>query len=127
MTLLVIDTSAWMEYFLGSALGKRVAEHVSSNTLITPSIVLLELSYKAEHEQWEFERVFDFIKAKSRVFGIGEKMILNFGSLYNRAKATQKDFSLADAIILATALEEQAYLLTKDTHFKNFERVILLK
>lgn len=126
MRNLVIDTSAWMEYFLDTSKGRLVAEYLEKHTIITPSIVLLELSYKSEEEGWDYRKVFDFIKIKSRILGFSEQFIFSFGKTYLEARKKQKDFGLADSIILTTAIQEKALLLTKDTHFRNFSDVVLL-
>jgi len=67
-----------------------------------------------------------FIKIRSQIVGIKESSILEFGHLYNSSRNKQKSFGFADAILLLTAKTEDAHILTKDSHFKDFENVILL-
>ena len=124
---IVFDTSAWIEYFLGSHLGKKVESYLQSEDVVTPVIVLMELSYRADKEGWDFEKYVNFIKIKSNVVGITEDQVLSFGKIYNDVRKRIKDFGLADAIILSTSLAEEAKILTKDSHFSGFPRAVLLK
>ena len=48
---IVFDTFAWVEYFKGSIKGRKVEQLLKENEIITPLIVLLELSYLAEREK----------------------------------------------------------------------------
>ena len=83
---IVFDTFAWIEYFQGTKKGKKVKEYLENNEILTPVIVLLELSYKADKEGWDFKKFLDFIKYKSEIIRLNEEFILNFGKLYNKTK-----------------------------------------
>ncbi|MEK6860649.1 MAG: PIN domain-containing protein [Nanoarchaeota archaeon] len=122
----VLDTYAWIEYFLGSEEGKIVESYLKKDP-ITPFIVLLELSYRADKEVWDFRRYLDFIKINSRITGLNEKFILKFGSFYNRTKKEIPTIGIADVIVLLTANEEKAKILTGDEHFKNIPDTIFLR
>ncbi len=43
---IVFDTYAWVEFFEGTRKGKIVNEYLENEEVLTPSIVLLELSYR---------------------------------------------------------------------------------
>lgn len=124
---IIIDTSAWIEYFQGSEEGEIVNQYLNNNETITTITTLLELSYKADKEKWNIKDYLNFIRLKSRIVGIKESSVLEFGKLYNHARKKEKSFGFADAIILLTSINENASILTKDTHFKHFENAIILK
>lgn len=124
---IIIDTSAWIEYFQGSKEGEIVNQHLINNEVITTIATLLELSYKADKEGWDIKNYLDFIKLKSLIVGIKESSVLQFGKLYNDTRKREKSFGFVDAIILLISRIEKAQILTKDFHFKNFENVIMLK
>jgi predicted nucleic acid-binding protein len=123
---LVLDTSVWIEYLIGSEKGVVVKEHLKNEEIITPSIVLLELSYRAEKEKWNMQELLDFIKLNSKIVGFNDEFILRFGRVYNEAKSKVKDIGLADCIILTTALLNDAKILTRDRHFSNFKEATLI-
>lgn len=124
---LLIDTSAWIEYFVGSETGEKVSEYLKNEEILTSVISLLELSYKADKEGWNIKNYLNFIKIRSQVIGVKESAIIEFGKIYNLARSKEKSFGFADAIILLTARAEKAQILTKDNHFKGFENTILLR
>ena len=123
----LFDTYAWVEYFLGSTKGKIVEKILEQNEVLTPVIVLIELSCKAARERWNFNKQLEFIKAKSLILDIGEKVILKTGSVYLKMRSNIKDFGLIDSIILATSMIEMADIVTGDKHFRNLNNVKYLK
>ena len=122
---ILFDTYAWIEYFLGSAQGK-IAESYLKEEVITPIIVLLELSYRADKENWKFKTYLDFIKLHSTITNINEEFILEFGSFYNKIKNRIPKIGLAEIIILMTSIREDSKILTGDIHFKGFPNIIFL-
>ncbi len=124
---LLFDTYAWVEYFLGTTKGKIVEKILEQNEVLTPVIVLLELSCKAARERWNFNKQLEFIKAKSLILDIGEKVIMKTGSVYLKMRSNIKDFGLIDSIILATSMIEMADIVTGDMHFRNLNNVKYLK
>ncbi len=123
---IVFDTYAWIEYFLGSEQGKKVEVYLKEK-VITPFIVLLELSYRADKEGWDFKQYYEFIKMHSKITQGTESFILKFGRTYNQAKKEIRGIGMADVIVLLTAEEENAKILTGDEHFKGNEQAIMLR
>lgn len=123
--MILIDTSAWMEYFLDGKFGKKI-EILFGENLITPYIVLVELSIKSAKEGWDFEKHLNFIKEKSLIVGMNNKMIENIGKIYVNQRKIKTGFSTIDAIIYATAIFQKAKVLTKDKDFEGLKEVIFL-
>ncbi|MBN2422300.1 PIN domain-containing protein [Candidatus Woesearchaeota archaeon] len=121
----VLDTSAWIEYFL--ATDKKIQEIVSNNELGTPIMVIAELSDKYARDKADFSDSFDFIKTKSRILRLSLNSYSNAGSLKNIQRKTHPSFGLADALIYLTAKENNAILVTKDNDFKDMDNVMLLE
>lgn len=48
---IIFDTYAWIEYFEGSKKGEIVKKYFEREEILTPLVVLLELSYKADKEK----------------------------------------------------------------------------
>lgn len=123
---IVFDTYAWIEFFKGTEKGKKVNIYLENEEVLTPSIVLLELSYRADQEGWDFRMFFNFIKSNSQVIGLNEELILSFGDIYNKMKKKVKNISMVDIVILHTAALNDAKVLTGDEHFKKTEMAIML-
>ncbi len=123
---IILDTYAWIEYFRGaSEVAKKFIE--GRYELLTPTIVLAELSDKYRREgnsQWEFRR--RFIKLRSRVIFLDDRTADRAGDLKMDLRKHYNDASLADAIILAHCVQTNSKILTGDKHFKHVKNAILL-
>ena len=125
--MIVFDTYAWIEYFLNTEKADKVEHYLNNDQVITPIVVLLELSSKAYKESWDIKKHIDFIKAKSNIFNINEAVIINSGKLYNKIREKIKNFGLLDAAIFSTAIINKCSLLTGDPHFENSPNVVFLE
>ena len=98
--LRVVDTSAWIEWLVGSAVGKRLAKESPEKSLcIVPTIVQLELSKWLWRELGEAQA--DQVIAytlKCRVEPLDTATALLASDLHRQHK-----LATADAIVYATA------------------------
>lgn len=124
--MILIDTSAWMEYFVGTEQGK-ILENYFSESIITPTIVLAELSIRAVKKGWNFEENLNFIKSKSIIVELNEQIIITIGKIYLAQRKIKSGFGICDAIVYSTALFEKAEVLTKDNDFEGLKNIIFLK
>ena len=125
--MIVFDTYAWIEYFLGSKKGENVKSILEEDNILTPSLVLVELSVKSAKEGWDFEKHLEFIKSKSLIVGINGEIIKQAGGFYVAMRKKNPSFGLIDALIFLVAKEHQAKIITGDPHFKNLENVEFLE
>ena len=120
--LRVVDTSAWIEWLVGSAVGKKLAPEFPDKTLcIVPTIVQLELAKWLWRELGEAQA--DQVMAytlKCRVEPLDTATALLAADLHRQHK-----LATADAIVYATAVQHGAELLTCDAHFKGLPGVVL--
>ena len=120
--LRVVDTSAWIEWLIGSAVGKKLAREFPEKPLcIVPTIVQLELSKWLWRELGEAQA--DQVIAytmKCRVEPLDTATALLSADLHR-----QHRLATADAIVYATAVQHGAELLTCDAHFKGLPGVAL--
>ncbi len=116
----VVDTSAWIEWLTGSALGPSLATELPDITQwLVPTIVQLELTKWLTREVGEdkADRVIAFT-ATCVVAGLDTATALSAAELCARHK-----LATADAIVYATALAHEADLLTCDQHFADLPGV----
>lgn len=123
MTVLV-DTSAWIEWLVGSPTGDRLGEHLpTSNDWLVPTIVQLELSkwLGREADEDRADQVMAFTQV-CQVVPLDTEIAL-------AAAEVCRDHGLAtaDAIILATARIHGSLVLTCDRHFAGLENVTLVE
>jgi predicted nucleic acid-binding protein len=118
----VVDTSAWIEWLTGSALGKRLGrEWPEKARSIVPTIVQLELSKWLVREVGD-ERADQVIAytQKCLVVPLDTAIALMAADLHREHK-----LATADAIVYATARRQKAELLTCDAHFEGLPEVVL--
>ena len=119
----LVDTSAWIEWILGSPTGARLRPEIPEvESWLVPTMVQLELA------KWlarNLERDADNIIAVSRN-RIVVPMTTRIALLAAEICANHK-LATADAVIYATAQEYGADLLTCDAHFRDLPGVILVE
>jgi len=116
----VVDTSAWIEWLTGSALGKRLGREFPDRAqCIVPTIVQLELAKWLMRELGEEQA--DIVIAytqKCRIVPLDTTIALFAAELHQQYK-----LATADAIVYATARQQGADLLTCDAHFEKLPGV----
>ena len=112
----VVDTSAWIEWLLGTALGKRLEPELPSNDeWIVPTIVQYELMRTSIRALSKAQA--DAALAFSNKLAVRQ---LDTGLAVEAADyAARYSLAMADANIYATAMNAGADLLTCDAHFAN--------
>lgn len=120
--LRVVDTSAWIEWFVGSALGKKLGKEFPEKAhCIVPTIVQLELSKWLVRELGEeqADQVIAYTQ-KCVVVPLDTGIALLAADLHRQYK-----LATADAVVYATARQQGADLLTCDAHFEGLPAVAL--
>ncbi len=119
----VVDTSAWIEWLVGSPLGKRLAREIPEKTLcVVPTIVQLELAKWLAREIGEdqADQMIAYTQ-KCVVAPLDTRIALLAADLHRQYK-----LATADAVVYATAREFGAELLTCDAHFENLSGVVFV-
>ena len=115
----VIDSFAWIEYFSGSEAGNEARPSIEGGNGMTPTIVIAELAEKYRREKLAFAGDLDFITSKTRVVSLDAGIAERAGALNHERKRVVKRWGLADSIILATARQHKAKIVTGDQHFRD--------
>ncbi len=121
----VIDSYAWMEYFLGSKEGSVAREYIELKECATSSMTLAELNEKYKRENKDFEKDFNFIIATTKIIDVSTAIALEAGNINYENKKKIKNWGMADSIIMATAKILNAKVVTGDSHFSNLDAVMI--
>jgi predicted nucleic acid-binding protein len=122
-----------VEIFLGSEKGKQVKQLIlEADEVRTPDVVLAEIARKYRRENIDDKRVksrLDTITSTSLVTLIDASLAMKAAKAYvdlaEKAKVEKlRSPSLFDAIILATAREFDARVITGDEHFQGLPETI---
>ena len=118
----LIDTSAWIEYFRNTRLdlSKQVDEMLSRCSVYVPKVVIAELVQGA-HSEKELSVIQDFFDAFT-VVGEGSDTWQKAGKLSYLLRKKGKTVSLIDCYIAIIAGEQNCAILTLDKHFKDIEK-----
>ncbi len=120
--LRVVDTSAWIEWLIGSELGQRLDGEIPDKPqCIVPTIVQFELAKWLARELGE-EQADQVIAYTQQCVVISLDTTIALAALeFHR----EYKLATADAIVYATARQQGADLLTCDSHFDGLPHVVL--
>ena len=126
----VIDSYAWIEYFMGTKAGGKVKPIIEGlEEKITPTICLAEVyakTTKVESEELA-EKQRTFIKERSALASLDETIAVESAKMDVTMKQKIKGWGLADSIVYATGLMKKAEIVTGDGHFQNLKNVFFIK
>ncbi len=123
----VIDSYAWIEYFRGTPAGKAASKYIETNSSGTSTLTLAELREKYLRERWDFfEDDLNFMTTRSTVVTVDRSIALLAGEINHERKQVRKDWGMADSIILATARNGAAKVVTGDNHFEGLPDAIII-
>lgn len=128
MTKLVVDASAWIEYFEGSFIGKEFKDYIENadNEVWTSSVTVAELVSKAVQKSLNMPIVVSGLKSLTNIDSPEYGVAFSAGQIHADIRKSVKKFSLTDAFVLATARSKGARILTCDYDFKGFKEAILI-
>ena len=119
-----MDSSGWIEFFTGGPLAERYAAYfVSRYERITPTIVLYEIYKKIKREKGE----------ETALLFSGQLSATHVVQLTGSIAYLAADLSLrhglamADAIVYATARDQDAQVVTGDADLKDLPGVIYVR
>jgi predicted nucleic acid-binding protein len=122
--MILVDTSAWIEWLIGSPTGEKLSEHLPEQAeWLVPTMVQLELAKWLTREVGEdkADQVIAFTQV-CQVVPLDTEIALAAAESCREHK-----LATADAIIFATARAQGATLLTCDVHFEGLLGVTLIE
>ena len=122
--MVLVDTSAWIEWLIGSPNGDKLASHLPEQAdWLVPTMVQLELAKWLARELGEdkADQVIAFTQV-CQVIPLDTEIALAAADACRAHK-----LATADAVIFATARQRGATLLTCDTHFAGLQGVTLIE
>ena len=115
---------------LAEALGIR-EEYVrkileGDNEVYTCSVTLAEVVSKVVRSGLNHDIAYQAITLNSKIIEVDAELSRNAGILYAEVRNKVRDFSLADAYVLACSRKIKAKILTGDPHFKDIPKTIMI-
>lgn len=125
---MLLDTSAWIEFFQGTEKGKKVREFLKSGENFTSIVTFAEVTnwcFKNKLENREASYI-SAIKKGSEIIDLNETVMTLAGRLNYERKMIVKNWGMIDSFILATSLLYDLGILTKDSQFKDLSNTVIL-
>jgi predicted nucleic acid-binding protein len=121
---ILLDSSGWIEFFTGGRLAERYAAYFTPRyDLITPTIVLYEVYKKIKRERGEEAALlFSGQLSASHVVELTKSIAYLAADL-----SLRHGLAMADAIVYATARDQDAQVVTGDADLKDLPGVIYIK
>lgn len=126
---MLIDSFAWLEYFIGTEKGAKVRKIVEDSAVAyTSPIVIAEVYSKSARTEGaeKAEERKAFILDRCVFVADDEEIASEAGKIRAEMKRKMPTFGLADAFILATARKKGTKIVTGDPHFKGIPDVEFL-
>jgi predicted nucleic acid-binding protein len=118
----LLDSFAWIEYFMGSKRGVKVKDYVEGDEpLYTPSICLTEIKSRYLRDGKDPTTRIELIVERSFIVSLNEEIALLAADIKQKHK-----LHTVDAIIYATAQHKNLTLVTGDQHFKDLPNVNII-
>ena len=119
----LVDSWAWIEYFKGSQSGLKAKEIIESSQKILLSTINASEIYHflLKNRPVEAETLIKFVLSSSFLISVDSSIAIKAAKI-----KYDKKIGLADAIVIATAEENNAMILTGDDDFKNIKNVVYI-
>ncbi len=123
----LIDSYGWVEYFSDGSLADKYARYIEKanvNEYVTPSIVLYEVYKKKKREKSEDKALeaYAYIAHYTRIIPLDRRIALDAAE-----KSLDLGLGMADSVIMATADNNNARIITSDKHFREFNNVVYME
>lgn len=122
---LLLDSSAWLSYFLEENDLSRKFIEGGSYLIMTSVLSIFEIKRKMLMRNVKESRIdvfLDFIKSRGLIIGLDEKICRNAAELSLKHK-----LHTVDSLIYSSAMLSNATLISGDTHFEGLHNVLILK
>src|SRR3989344_7783035 len=122
---LLLDSSAWLSYFLAeNNLSKKFIEE-EGHLLMTSVLSIFEIKRKMlikNVKETKVEKFIKFVKTRSLLIELNEEICNNAVSL-----SLRHSLHTIDSLIYSSAILNNATLISGDSHFSGLKHVFLLK
>lgn len=124
--MFLLDTSAWIEFFVKSEMGTKVRKYLEEGNCYTSVASVAEISNWAAKQNIDGKRLMGYVMGLSRMLDLTLEISFLAGELNFQRKKTEERWGMMDSFVLATSRISNLKILTKDSHFKDLQSVEIL-
>jgi predicted nucleic acid-binding protein len=121
--MILVDSSGWIDFFTDGGNAARYGSYLEElSQVVTPTIVLSEVYKLVKRERTEEEALLAAAQIqKTRIVPLSDSLALAAADV-----SLEFRLAVADSIVYATALAEDAELVTSDSGLRNLPGVTFL-
>ncbi|MFA6888106.1 MAG: PIN domain-containing protein [Candidatus Woesearchaeota archaeon] len=127
MDKLVVDSSAWIEYFKNVERGILIKKYLDTHEIATTALCVAEITAKFLREDLPVEAALDLIRARGTIISVDYALGEQAGKMYVELRKKKPKISLSDTITICTAKNNNAKVLAYDNDFTVIPEAIVLK
>jgi predicted nucleic acid-binding protein len=124
----IMDSYSWLEYPMGTEAKVKQIIDTETDEKLTPSICLAETYAKIlkteDEAKAELRRA--FIKSRSALVPLDEDLAVAAAKTDVAMKKRVQNWALADSIVLSTARDRKAKIVTGDPHFRGLDEAYMV-
>ena len=124
--VILLDSSAWVEFFIKSDKGAKVKDVLRRERCYTGIVTISEISNWAMKQNVPHEELIAIVTQATHVLPLNLSIARLAGGLNYKRKKVVKNWGMIDSMILATALTYSLKILTKDSHFGDLDNAEML-
>jgi len=123
---MLLDTYAWIGYFIGNSEGKKVEKILFDKDCYTSIVSLAEIIEWCLKRGLNPESYVDIVNKNSIIIFLDRLIAETAGKINFENKKTIKNWGMVDSFIYATARIYGIKVLTGDPHFKELDGVEMI-
>ena len=123
---MLLDTSAWVELFLGTEKGEVVEDILDVEPSFTSLVSVAEITLWCIRNQQDIPQSIQWVTTLSRVLPATLPIAVSAARVTAERKKEVKRWGMVDGIIYATARMHGLTVLTTDHHFAGLPQVKIL-
>jgi predicted nucleic acid-binding protein len=122
--LILVDSSGWIEYLAARPKAAEFARYIEGDAPLVTSVIQVYEIYKVVRRDISEERAIECVAAlgATTIEPLHESLALEAADL-----SLEHGLAMADAIILATAAQHRAEIITADADFEGLPGVTLIR
>jgi len=125
----LIDSSAWIDYFLANPDGEKVKELIEdrASACFTSALSVAEVTIKLKKIDLDYDAASSAIKSISTILSIDETTAFDAALLYVEKRKKMKDIGIVDVILMVQSMDGGLTIVTRDRgHFSQEKNVIII-
>ncbi len=123
---MLLDTSAWIDFFEGNKGGGKVKEILENEKCYTSIVSIAEIVNWCVRNNLDKDYYIKVIENNSFVINLKKSIVILAGRINFENKKFIKNWGMLDSFIYATARIYNIKLLTSDHHFKDLQGADIL-